>query len=99
MVATLAVGILGLTFKTLHWQGGAALGLAAGGLLLILSLMLLVSKTTLMVSRQFVTVLVIFCTLLTASLNLLSGRPSTPVASATGVCTVTASTRTPRVPS
>jgi len=81
MVATVAVGILGLAFKTMHWQGGSILAMGTGALLLILSLMLIASKTTLVVSRQFVTVLVIFCTMLTASLNMVHSRPGAPVAS------------------
>ena len=70
MVATVAVAVLALIFKSMHWQGGFALSMGAGVLLLLLSLMLLTSKPAVVASRQFVTVLVIFATLLISMLNL-----------------------------
>ena len=65
MVATLAVGILGVVFKFLHWPGSGVLVMAANGLLLVLALMLIVSKKTLF-SHQFVTVLAVFFSLVIA---------------------------------
>jgi sugar phosphate permease len=68
MVATLALGILGLVFKTMNWKGGFALSVGAGGLLLLLSLLLIVAKSV-SVSRQFITVFAIWFTLVAAWLN------------------------------
>lgn len=79
MVATLALGILGLVFKTMHWKGGFLLSLGSGGLLLLMSLLLLAAKS-ISVSRQFITVFAIWFTLVAAWLNV--GSRSRPASAA-----------------
>ena len=65
MVATLAVGILGVVFKFLHWPGSGVLVVAANGLLILLTLLLIALKKTVF-SHQFVTVLAVFFSLVIA---------------------------------
>ncbi|GAA4361228.1 hypothetical protein GCM10023185_28160 [Hymenobacter saemangeumensis] len=80
MVASLVVFILAAVFRTLHWNGTELMGMLSGGLILILSLMLIFSKAPIVASRQYVTVLIISFTLLSAMLNLLARRPPQQVA-------------------
>jgi hypothetical protein len=73
MVVTLAVGILGLTFKAMNWRGAFVLSTGTGLLLLVLSIMLLTSKAV-TASRQFITVFVIWFALVASILNTSYGR-------------------------
>ena len=78
MVATLAVGILAVVFKFLHWPGSAVLVMASNGLLLLLTLLLITLKKTVF-SHHFVTVLAVFFSLVIALFSTSFVRRSPPV--------------------
>ncbi|WP_400193242.1 hypothetical protein [Hymenobacter sp. B81] len=63
MVATLAVGAIASVFKVMHWEGGGMMGLLSVVLMLLLTVMLLLSKSKIGASRQFLTAAFVLFTL------------------------------------